>query len=398
MTGNGSQASPYIVMDAYDFNSLRTLINTSGSYPYVELGDDIDMSVYPVFTQFPTSYCNFDGKNHRIYNLNISTANASASTGLFGSLYAAQVKNIFIEGSITAAETGSYGVGMLAGYLYFGTIDAKVSNIHCSGAIVIQNFSSMGKVGGICGNLQNSNSSNTNAALENCSFHGTITGRMTYSITSINDQMPYIGGIAGWMDTYSGASGVPVSITKCISNVTVVIDSSTAHMGVGGIVGLLRSYSGKLVTVDRCISQMEVHIATAAASPRTLCIGGIAAYSYYSTSNISRCAAHLVFQYDLPSTIAAVYFAGILAYYSAACNISQSYSVMSINNPNNKPLPAAFYVDGIQGNGTRTITASFYDAEVLAASFSGSVVDSSRGITTAEMKSQAFLESQGWVF
>jgi len=200
----------------------------------------------------------------------------------------------------------------------------------------------------------------------------------------------------GWADTYSGSGAVTVS--RCISNFTVIYDSSTSNFGFGGIVGLLRSYGGKQVTVDRCVSQMVQQIITAAASARTLLIGGIAAFSYYATSQISRCAAHLKFQYDPPSTIAAVYFAGILAYWNATCNIVTSYSVISIANPNSKPLPATFTVDGIQANGTRNITASFYDADVLTASFSGSVVDASTGRTTAQLKSQTYLESQGWVF
>ena len=216
------------------------------------------------------------------------------------------------------------------------------------------------------------------------------------AITTINDTMPYIGGIVGWGDTYSGSG--PVTISKCISNFTAILDTSTANYGIGGIVGLLRSYSAKPVIVDRCVAQMIMKIMTPAASARSLVLAGIAAYSYSAQSQISRCAAHIKFDYDPPSTIASVYFAGILGYYQAACSIANSYSVMSIANPNSKPLPTTFTVDGIQANGTRNITASFYDADVLIASFSGSVVDSSTGRTTAQLKSQTYLESQGWVF
>jgi len=380
-------------MNAADLNSLRTLIVTSGVYPYVELGADIDMSTYAVFTPLPASYCNFDGKSHRIYNLNIQS---SGNTGLFSELRADQVQNIYIDGSVIDSNVSSNGAGLLAGYLYLASATAKVSNIHCSGAVEAQNFGTMGKIGGICGNLQCNNSANTNTLLESCSFHGTLTARMTGAYTTIGDQMPFVGGIAGWIDGYSGSMGVTIS--RCITNCTVIIDTSTANMGFGGIVGLLRAGSAHIVSIDRCVAQMDVRIATAAASARTLCIGGIAAYSYYTTSQINRCAAHLKFKYDPPSTIAAVYFAGILAYYQATCNIGGSYSVMTIENPNSKPLPASFTVDGIQANGTRTITASFYDADVLAASFSGPLVDTTHGITTANMKSQAYLEAQGWVF
>ena len=398
LTGDGSKGNPYIVMDGYDLNALRTLIATSGVYPYVELGADINMAVYPVFAPLPASYCNIDGKGFRIYNLNVQ--NGNGETGLFSSLYAASAANINIEGTVTS--TAGYHTGMLAGFLYLTSTDGKISNIHCSGSINAANMYSSYATGGICGAFRCNNAGNPNGIMESCSFYGSIMARSTASQTSNSGSMPFAGGIAGWLD--SNQSSAPLSITKCIANFIITLDSSTANIGFGGIAGCVRGYgSSRFLSINRCVVQMEVKIVTAAASARTLCVGGMTAYSYAGAvggaiGNIENCAAHIKLNYDPPSTLQAMYFAGILAYYEQNIMITNCYSVMSILNPNSKPLPASFYVDGIQGNGTRNISASFYDADVLAASFSGNVVNSATGVTTAQLKSQAFLESQGWVF
>jgi len=400
MTGDGSQGNPYVVMDAADLNSLRTLIVTSGTYPYVELGADIDMSVYSVFTPLPASYCNFNGKGNRIYNLNILTG--SGNSGLFSQLTTQECKDVYIDGSVVGSSPATYGgIGIFAGVLHLISSNGVISGIHCSGYLEGTLYSNSA-LGGVCGVLQCDSPSGTNNAMQNCSFHGTIKAMSTSAVTSINNTVPYLGGITGELLTKNGYGAL--SISKCITNLTAILDTTTANMGFGGVVGYFNSGGSlSLPAVDRCVAQMEVRILTAAASARTLLIGGIAAYSHQSVmpgpAQINRCAAHIKLHYDPPSTIAGIYFAGIYAYkVDSPVSISQSYSVMSIANPNTKPLPAAFTVDGIQTYGTRSIMASFYDAEVLAASFSGTVVDASNGITTANMKSQTFLEAQGWVF
>jgi len=400
LTGDGSQGNPYIVMDGYDLNALRTKIVTSGVFPYVELGADIDMSVYANFVPLPMSYCNFDGKNHRIYNLNISDSSTLSYTGLFSTLHSGIVKDLCIDGSVINAYTGgSTKVGMLAGYLYIGVAGGKVSGVHCSGYVQGRSYNSA-CIGGICGVFTTDNIGGNNA-IENSSFYGAIAMKGGGGVTDQASMLPVISGIVGDLSAYNTAS---VTVSKCIAQFTAVLEVSSTTVGIVGIAGKLNPTTNGSVTVERCVAIMEVQIpvSSAVTSSYPLNIGGISANNTTTSgASINRCAAHVVLKYDPPFTIDTLKFSGIFAkVYSSGTTmpISMCYAVISIQNPNSKPFPTTFQVDGICVPLPASSTASFYDADVLTASFSGPVVSTANGRATAQLKSQAYLESQGWVF
>jgi len=76
--------------------------------------------------------------------------------------------------------------------------------------------------------------------------------------------------------------------------------------------------------------------------------------------------------------------------------IVTSYAVIKFQNPNNTPLPTNRSIRGIGGQ--VVVTNSFFDSQILAMGWTEDVANSEWGRTTAQLQSQAFLESQGWVF
>ena len=107
----------------------------------------------------------FDGQNHMITNLAIdATAQTGAnySSGLFGWLNAAVVKNVKIDG---ATVKGNHNVGVIAGYLE--TSGCTVENCHISNAVVECHVANDDANGDKCGVLVG-HAGNAGVAVKNC--------------------------------------------------------------------------------------------------------------------------------------------------------------------------------------------------------------------------------------
>ena len=108
----------------------------------------------------------FDGNGHTIKNLNIDSSaqtGANYSSGLFGWLNNAVVKNLTVE---NATVTGNHNVGVIAGYME--TAGCTISNCHVINATVVakhaNNDACGDKVGVIVGHA-----GNAGVKVENCS-------------------------------------------------------------------------------------------------------------------------------------------------------------------------------------------------------------------------------------
>ena len=107
----------------------------------------------------------FDGQNHMITNLAIdATAQTGAnySSGLFGWLNAAVVKNVKIDG---VTVKGNHNVGVIAGYLE--TSGCTVENCHISNAVVECHVANDDANGDKCGVLVG-HAGNAGVAVKNC--------------------------------------------------------------------------------------------------------------------------------------------------------------------------------------------------------------------------------------
>ena len=187
--GDGSQQNPYVISNGKELAKLADDVNKGNSYSnsYFVLADDIDLNglkwtpigYWESDTDFSYFKGKFDGKNHTIKNFYIY----SRFNGIFGEIENAELKNINIENV------------------------ADSEHIYC-----IQ-YGKTAFIGGLVGYVE------SNSLVENCTFHGTISGDDSYHNGTV-------GGIVGFMEGNS-------RIVNCTNYGTIVKE----FRSVGGIVG-----------------------------------------------------------------------------------------------------------------------------------------------------------------
>lgn len=209
-TGNGSQASPFVITNAEQFAAFAESVNSGNDYSgkYIVLDADIDLSNLPykfrpagMFTDKPFKG-NFNGQSHTVANLSITQGDVP-NTGLFGFADQGSVlTNVKFTGA--AIESRGESTGVLVGHS-----KGKISTVTATGCSVV----SYGQYsGGIVGYLEK-------GSIDNSSFNGDI------------DAYGGIGGIAGEAEY--------AHITNCHSsaNMNMAGISNFTYRGVGGIAG-----------------------------------------------------------------------------------------------------------------------------------------------------------------
>ena len=168
----GTEADPYVLMDGADLAGLASLVNVdSNSFAgkYIVLGADINLgnkAWTPIGQTGAGQFGGtFDGKGYTISNLSIDTTAETGvhySTGLFGWLNHATVKNLNVDG---ATIKGNHNVGVIAGYME--TSGCTISGCNVTGATIeahhVNDDICGDKVGVIVGHAGNSG-----VLVENC--------------------------------------------------------------------------------------------------------------------------------------------------------------------------------------------------------------------------------------
>ena len=193
LSGSGTEDDPYLLATAADLKAFRNMANAEASSKLcATLTADIDLGG-EAWTPFegPTvggAYAGtFDGANHTIKGLSVNlTSNAGA--GLFGTVRGATIKNLKVEGNVSASSSAF--------------------------------------VGGIVGRTQ------TSATIDSCSFAGTVTS------TQKNDA----AGTAGIVGKVNKG---PVTITNCANTATVNGNGNIAA-------GILGYGGSNKVTIENC--------------------------------------------------------------------------------------------------------------------------------------------------
>lgn len=244
ITGSGTSIDPYILYDAYDLDTMRTLIDFG---TYFELGADIDLSVFPDFAPLPFLITSgqidfgFDGKGYTISNLTQSqpvTAYSGnyAYYGLFSNITGSTDNNIYIKNFtaynwsiIDTFTTSNIYIGVIGGAMSKVTI----SNIYvenCNVEVVANCSESYG--GGIIGNPSAQN------IISRCKVVDSYF--KIWSASQIISGLA-VGGIAG------GASG---TISECYTsgNYFYLSQHPARKTSAGGIAGVLSAPS----VVENC--------------------------------------------------------------------------------------------------------------------------------------------------
>ena len=194
LSGSGTADDPYLLATAADLKAFRDMANAKASSKLcATLTADIDLGG-EAWTPFePSGYVTeayagtFDGANHTIKGLSVNST-SSKGAGLFGTVCGATIKNLRVEGNVSASSSVS--------------------------------------VGGIVGRTQ------TSATIDSCSFAGTVTS------TKKN-------GAAGTAGIVGRVNAGTVTITNC-ANTAAINGTSAIAAGILGYGG-----SNK-VTIENC--------------------------------------------------------------------------------------------------------------------------------------------------
>lgn len=196
LSGSGTEDDPYLLATAADLKAFRDMANAEASSKLcatltadIDLGGEAWTPFEPSSGYVSQAYAGtFDGANHTIRGLSVNlTSNAGA--GLFGTVCGATIKNLKVEGNVSASNSAF--------------------------------------VGGIVGRTQ------TSATIDSCSFAGTVTS------TKKSGSSNATAGIVGKVNTGT------VTITNCANTATV--------NGNGNIAAGILGYGGSnKVTIENC--------------------------------------------------------------------------------------------------------------------------------------------------
>ena len=302
ITGEGTEASPYILMNAQDVNRMGELL-VKGSTIWFELGDDIDMASITDWTPLNTANpydkaIHFDGKNHTISNFSCAD---KIYTSFFGALNGT-VKDVTFDKATCKQTTtsGGYTMAIVAAFCGItGLNDGVMENVHVTNGYVTSsaNPSTVFPLGGLAGTA-------VRATIKDSSFDGSIVNNIygtgdypdrsaTGGIAGrVNDDSSiegctvrgeissskgrYIAGIAGWVApssdipikdctnyaTISGgadrAAGIighyqQGTVEGCVNKGKISAQKTGSESGTGGIVG----YTG-IVAIKSCSNEGEI--------------------------------------------------------------------------------------------------------------------------------------------
>ena len=226
MTGNGSEAKPFVLKTADHLAWFRDYVNGGHPNAWAKIADDvkeIDMSTVchkadtekqvaelswnPIGNSDISYQGTFDGKGKTISNLYINAISENTGfigyAGFFGYVDAGSIKNITFNNA-KVNSTGFRSTGILAG----GAGSCIIEDIKTLASCSVEGIDNAGGIVGMAkGNISN------------CENHAAVKSAV------------YVGGIAGWYD------GSDNSITSC-ANYGVVTGSGN---NVGGMVGYFRS-------------------------------------------------------------------------------------------------------------------------------------------------------------
>ena len=302
--GNGSKDNPYLIYNVKDFlnfggQHIHSKDNFKGKH--FKLMEDLNLSglsIMPIGLNHIASFDgHFDGNNHTIKNVNISTPNGRV--GLFGHLgKGASVKNLTLENiDYKATTTSSYYAycGGIAGVLEY---DASIENCHVTGKIAAKyglkddenkykNYvggivgTSFGSIrncsvkvdiigdnaGGIVGNTNALDFGYNNvldstiygkttaggivATIDNANFNGIEVYALNIQNTTIEGQSS-VGGIIG---ACTGA----VNVSGCFANVNIKSNENTINIG-SSIGKLQKVYGSSSLNIENSLIKADLKI------------------------------------------------------------------------------------------------------------------------------------------
>ncbi|MDE7443202.1 MAG: hypothetical protein K2M65_03470 [Muribaculaceae bacterium] len=287
LTGAGTEADPYLIKSAADWNALAEFMTqTSNSLEgeFVAITNDIDFTdtKFVSIASDGTTYLNgtLDGKGHTISGISFTTA--ATFEGAIGTIgTTGVVKNLTLAGNITSAQVSTGG---FSGKLY-GSIENCVNAINITSnkatvggfaatmyenAMVTDcvnkgNLTGASSVGGIAGTFDSA----SKVTLTRCGNEGSIKGNAASS---------YIGGIVG--------TAMPSTITDCWNSGTVTVTTPASQGYAAGLIGYASAYlNSPAYEITGCKNSGDITAKTYVAG----IIANVHATANYAKLNITDC-------------------------------------------------------------------------------------------------------------
>ena len=176
-SGDGTEASPYIIDDGEMLAWLAKTVNDASSVKpiYAELADDIDLDNNlwtPIGKDFHEFQGVFDGKGFTVSGINVKDVK---DAGLFGVIKGAEIKNLIVSGNISGTENA-------------GGIAGRATSTECI-------FTNCGNEANVEGKIAGGILGSSSQYGKKCSFSG------CYNIGRIN-AIQRAGGIAGYLSGF----------------------------------------------------------------------------------------------------------------------------------------------------------------------------------------------------
>ena len=282
LSGSGTEDDPYLLATAADLKAFRDMANAEASSKLcatltadIDLGGEAWTPFEPSSGYVSQAYAGtFDGANHTIKGLSVNLT-SSTGAGLFGTVCGATIKNLRVEGNVSASSSVSVG-GIVGRTQTSATIDS------CSFAGTVTSTKKNGAAGtaGIVGRVNAGTLAVTNCAnLSDVTGSGSAAGILGYAgNTKVTIENCYNSGAisgqnyaSGICSIGTGKNGKTGKIGNCYNVGTITGTSDGAYYA-----GISANFQGAIsnsyyaAPVEEKLMSNATATATAITSPEGL--------------------------------------------------------------------------------------------------------------------------------
>lgn len=282
LSGSGTEDDPYLLATAADLKAFRDMANAQASSKLcatltadIDLGGEAWTPFEPSSGYVTEAYAGtFDGANHTIKGLSVNST-SSKGAGLFGTVCGATIKNLRVEGNVSASSSVSVG-GIVGRTQTSATIDS------CSFAGTVTSTKKNGAAGtaGIVGRVNAGTLAVTNCAnLSDVTGSGSAAGILGYAgNTKVTIENCYNSGAisgqnyaSGICSIGTGKNGKTGKIGNCYNVGTITGTSDGAYYA-----GISANFQGAIsnsyyaAPVEEKLMSNATATATAITSPEGL--------------------------------------------------------------------------------------------------------------------------------
>lgn len=369
LSGDGTEASPYLISNTDEWNSLATYIDNTGKTleeKFVKVTSDLDFTdktISRIGADGVTSFWgDLNGDNHTVKGFAIKSA-AASNCGIFGTVGdKGSIRNITFEGTVNATHAYSCPV---------------VDNLNGSLVNVVSNVNlttTAANAAGVVGKA------NTGAILDKVVFSGSISskaanigGLVASTTAGVTFRNCEFTGKIEQTGSYTKATAVTVggfvssaaasTFENCRSAGEITLATPAwAHTVAGFIGNALGAKGNGLYSFTECVNSTSIDAAGKVAGfiaggPTSSSAAANAQYVFTDCHNegdiISESAKSLGTGYPT---------AGIAAFYTPGSSFTRCYNTgIVISNTNTYAAGIAAYIQGTPGSSSTPATVEFTD-------------------------------------